>query len=72
MQLVTLSGTGEDCAMAGFHAVRYFRLPGDWRINGFIGRTRDGFSCRWMQAKAAFSTVGEAESWLQAESGCNL
>ena len=72
MHLTTRIGTGEDCAMAGFQAVRYFLRPGQWKIDGFIGRTSDGFACRWEQARATFATVGEAESWLQAESGYSL
>jgi hypothetical protein len=71
-KLTTRIGTGEDCAMAGFSAVRYFSLPERWQIVGFIGRTADGFQCRWQQDRVKLATVGDAESWIQARSGHSI
>ncbi len=70
--LTTRIGTGEDCAMGGFTAVRYFSLPEQWQIDGYIGRVANGFKCRWKQDAVLLDTVGDAESWLQARSGHSL
>jgi hypothetical protein len=62
-------GTGQDCAMSGCWAIRYFSLPGEWQISGFIGWTGEAYRVRWDRLNVTVSTAAEAVAVIEGMSG---
>lgn len=70
--LIQRIGTDEDCAMSGCHSIRYFSEPGDWRIQGFIGFTGDGYKVSWRNDHDRFNSATDAVAYIEFMSGYRI